>query len=32
MGDKLNESGVKDITSGNNKIVARFLFNENFEK
>lgn len=31
MGDKLNESGVKDITSGNNKIVARFLYGNEFE-
>lgn len=31
MGDKLNESGVKDITSGNNKIVARFLYANEFE-
>ena len=28
---KLNESGVKDITSGNNKIVARFLYANEFE-
>ena len=28
---KLNESGVKDITSGNNKIVARFLYCNEFE-
>ena len=31
MGDKLNESSVKDITSGNNKIVARFLYGNEFE-
>ena len=31
MGDKLNESAVKDITSGNNKIVARFLYCNEFE-
>ena len=31
MGDRLNESGVKDITSGNNKIVARFLYGNEFE-
>lgn len=31
MGDKLNEAGVKDITSGNNKIVARFLYCNEFE-
>lgn len=31
LGDKLNESGVKDITSGNNKIVARFLYANEFE-
>ena len=31
MGDKLNESGIKDITSGNNKIVARFLYANEFE-
>jgi len=29
--DKLNEAGVKDITSGNNKIVARFLYANEFE-
>ena len=31
MGDRLNESSVKDITSGNNKIVARFLYGNEFE-
>lgn len=31
LGDKLNESGVKDMTSGNTKIVARFLYGNEFE-
>lgn len=31
LGDRLNEAGVKDITSGNNKIVARFLYGNEFE-
>lgn len=31
LGDRLNESGIKDITSGNNKIVARFLYGNEFE-
>jgi len=31
LGEKLNESAVKDITSGNNKIVARFLYCNEFE-
>lgn len=31
IGDRLNESSVKDITSGNNMIVARFLYGNEFE-
>ena len=31
LGDKLNESAVKDITGGNNKITARFLYANEFE-
>lgn len=31
MGDVLKEGQVKDITSGNNKVVARFLYGNEFE-
>lgn len=31
LGDKLNESAVKSLTSGNDKITARFLYANEFE-
>lgn len=31
LGDKLNESGIKTLTSGIGKIVARFLYGNEFE-